>query len=79
MGLKRKVNASATAIAISGLFFIAAGASVPHEQTIAFGLFLLLSAATTLLAFNWPRPAPMPLRSNLVSLDAFRTGRPRRS
>jgi len=51
-----------------GLGFIAAGASIPHEQTIAFGLFLVLSALALLLSLHWPKPQP----NNLVQMADYR-------
>lgn len=68
MGRKANSNIQMSAILLVGIGFIAAGASVPSEQTVALGLFLVLTAAALLLGFNWPRPRP----SNLVSLAAFR-------
>lgn len=68
MGSRASANIQTSVVLLVGLGFIAAGASVPSEQTVALGLFLVLSAAALLLGFNWPRPRP----SNLVSLDAFR-------
>jgi hypothetical protein len=55
------------------LGFIVAGASVPNEETIALGVFLMLAASAVLMGFNWPRPRP----SNLVSMAAFRHARHR--
>ncbi len=71
MGRKANVNIWVSAVLVTGLIFIAAGASVPSEETVALGFFLLLSATAALMGFNWPRQR----RNNLVSLEAFRAER----
>jgi len=68
--VRRKTSLSALActVTLMGLGFIAAGASIPHEQTIAFGLFLVLSALALLLSLHWPKPQP----NNLVQMADYR-------
>jgi len=51
---RKQLNIGLSALLIAGLAFTAAGASVPHEETIAFGIFLMLAAASALLGLNWP-------------------------
>ncbi len=71
MGRKANTTVWVSAVMLAGLGFIAAGASVPSEETVALGFFLLLAAASVLLGLHWPRPRP----SNLVSLAAYRNSR----
>ena len=69
MGRKAGTTILGTSVLLAGLGFIAAGASVPNEQTVAFGFFLLAPAAAVLLGTFWPRPRP----SNLISMAAYRS------
>jgi hypothetical protein len=73
VGRKANANIWVSAILLVGAGFIAAGASVPNEQTMSLGFFLMLSATAVLLGLNWPKPRP----TNLVSMDAFRARHPR--
>ena len=73
MGRRTNTNVQLSVVLLAGLGFIAAGASVPDEQTIALGLFLVLAACAVLLGLNWPKPRP----SNLVSMADFRHARHR--
>jgi hypothetical protein len=68
VGRKANANIWVSAILLVGTGFIAAGASVPSEETMALGFFLMLTATALLLGFNWPKRRP----TNLVSMDAFR-------
>ncbi len=69
MGRKAGTTIWGTSVLLAGLGFIAAGASVPNEQTVALGFFLLLPAAAVLLGTYWPKPQP----ANLISMAAYRS------
>lgn len=74
------VKSTKTSIAVSTLLFgsvalIAAGASVPSEETMALGFFLMLAAVAMLLGLHWPRTRGPRLHPNLVSLSAYRSAR----
>ena len=73
MGRRTNTNVQLSAVLLAGLAFIAAGASVPSEETIALGAFLTTAASAVLMGLNWPKPRP----SNLVSMAAFRHDRHR--
>ncbi len=73
MGRRTNTNVQLSAVLLVGLGFIAAGASVPSEETMALGLFLVLAATAVLMGLNWPKPRP----TNLVSMAAFRHARHR--
>jgi hypothetical protein len=71
VGRKANTTIWGSAVLLTGLGLIAAGASVPNEQTVALGIFLLLSASAALLGIHWPKPQP----SNLISMAAYRNRR----
>lgn len=71
MTQRRALNLAMSALALAGLLFITAGASVPDESTITLGTFALLSALAVLLGLNWPMPRP----NNVYSLDEYRARR----
>jgi hypothetical protein len=75
MGRKASANLWTGLISVAGLGFIAAGASVPSEQTMALGFFLLLASCSVLLGLNWPVRKSMPAPANLVSLRMARSRR----
>lgn len=72
-----KVNAWSAAILFAGFTLVAAGASVPSEETMALGFFVMLSAIAVLIGLNWPKHRAARLTPNLISLDAYRTAQRR--
>jgi hypothetical protein len=73
MGRKASANLWTGLILVAGLSFIAAGASVPSEETMALGFFLLLAAASVLLGLNWPVQRAPRASANLVSFRMARS------
>lgn len=73
MGRKASANLWTGLILVAGLGFIAAGASVPSEETMALGFFLLLAAASVLLGLNWPVRKATAASTNLISLRMARS------
>lgn len=51
-------NLAIIAAMLSGVATIAAGASVPSEQTMVLGFFVTLVAAALLIGLSWPEAAP---------------------
>jgi hypothetical protein len=73
MDRKATANLWTGLILVAGVGFIAAGASVPSEETMALGFFLLLAAASVLLGLNWPARKSVATPDNLVSLRMARS------
>jgi hypothetical protein len=73
MGRKASANLWTAIILVAGLSFIAAGASVPSEETMALGFFLVLASASVLLGLNWPAQKPTAAAANLISLRIARS------
>lgn len=67
----KRVNLVASALMAFGMFLMIAGGSVPHEPTMAVGLFVSLLAGALLLGVNWPAPRVV-IRSSRLKLIPVR-------
>ncbi|WBO22155.1 hypothetical protein [Sphingomonas abietis] len=78
MSMITKINAASCTILFAGTVVVAAGASVPSEQTMALGFFIMLCAMAVLIGINWPKHRAPRLTPNLISLAAYRIAHRRR-